>query len=110
MLLSGDYQAAIANLEQGWEKLPESEGTPQSIPAAMWLGKSYRILQDERNSQYWWRTADYHAEKLTEFNPSLGNYWRGKALQALGQKEQATELFQKALEQQLPYPARQELQ
>ncbi len=110
LLLSGDYKAAIATLEQGWEKLPESEGTPQSIPAAMWLGKSYRILEDEQNSQYWWRTADYHAQKLTEFNPSLGNYWRGKALQALGQKERATELFQKALEQQLPYPARQELQ
>ena len=109
LLLSGYYADAIATLEQGWEKLPESEGTPQSIPAAMWLGKSYRILEDERNSQHWWSTADYHAQKLTEFNPSLGNYWRGKALQALGQKERAAELFQKALEQQLPYPARQEI-
>lgn len=109
LLLSSNYTGAIATLEQGWEKLPESEGTPQSIPAAMWLGKSYRFLEDEKNSQHWWHTADYHAQKLTEFNPSLGNYWRGKALQALGQKEQATELFQKALAQQLPYPARQEI-
>ena len=109
LLLSGNYTDAIATLEQGWEKLPESEGTPQSIPAAMWLGKSYRVLKDERNSQHWWHTADYHAQKLTKFNPSLGNYWRGKALQALGQKEQAAELFQTSLEQQLPYRARQEI-
>ena len=107
LLLSGCYADAIAALKQGWEKLPASEGTPQSIPAAMWLGKSYHILEDEPNSQHWWNTADYHAQKLAEFHPSLGNYWRGKALQALGEEKRATELFQKALEQQLPYPARQ---
>jgi hypothetical protein len=49
-------QEAVEALEKGWRFLPVG-GCLQSVPAAVWLGESYRVLGDVRASKEWWEVA-----------------------------------------------------
>jgi tetratricopeptide (TPR) repeat protein len=103
LALAGKPQAAIEALEQGWQKLPEADGYV-SVPAAVWLGQSYQTLGEDAKSRFWWEQAYEQAKKLTDLDPAMAYYWSGKVLAALGEKQQAQEAYQTALNYQLLYP------
>ena len=109
LALAGKHQEAVLALEKGWRFLPAG-GYLQSVPAAVWLGESYRVLGDVRASKGWWEAACEGCEELRAFNPVMANYWLGRALLGLGDKLGAIKAYEGALSQQLLYPAREEVE
>jgi len=109
LALSGKHREAVVALEQGWMELPPQGGYLQSVPAAVWLGESYRVLGEEERSRKWWKEACEGAKELMEFNRATAHYWRGRALAGLGDVIGASEAYCVALSRQLLYPARGEV-
>lgn len=109
LALALKHQEAVEALQQGWELLPEQGGYLQSLPAAVWLGESYRVLGDAGASKRWWEAACEESQKLKAFNPALADYWLGRALAGLGDALGAIEAYRSALSQQLLYPAHGEV-
>jgi RNA polymerase sigma factor (sigma-70 family) len=110
LALAGSHHEAIACLRQGWHGLPAGEGEAQALPAAVWLGNSYKALGEVSEAHTWWTQAIHLADQLRPSQPALAHYWQGKALLALGQAANACHALQMALRQHLFYPARQEAQ
>ncbi len=50
------------------------------------------------------------SQELREFNPTMADYWLGRALVGLGDRLGAIEAYESALNQQLLYPARDEVE
>ncbi|WP_199331638.1 MULTISPECIES: hypothetical protein [Nostocales] len=86
------------------------EGYPQSVPAAVWLGESYRALGDVGASKRWWEAACEGCQELRAFNPAVADYWLGRALAGLGDRLEAIQAYESALRQQLLYPVRGEVE
>ena len=103
------HREAVEALEKGWELLPAG-GYLQSVPAALWLGESYRVLGDVGASQRWWKVAGEGCQELRAFNPAMADYWLGRALVGLKDKLGAIQAYESALSQQLLYPARGEVE
>ncbi|NET05635.1 MAG: tetratricopeptide repeat protein [Merismopedia sp. SIO2A8] len=110
LALAQRHQEAVEALKQGWQLLPPEGGYLQSVPAAVWLGESYRLLGDDTSSWRWYQEACERAKKLMAFNPATAYYWQGRALSELGDVSGAIEAYQNALSQQLLYPARGEVE
>ena len=106
--LAKKHQEAVAVLERGWQCWQSYGGCP--LPAALWLGESYRALGNRAKSRQWWQEAARQAAELMEFNPAVASYWQGKALKALGDNKGAAVCFNLALDRQLLYPARGEIE
>ena len=104
LALAGKHQEAVEALEKGWHILP-SGGYLQSVPAAVWLAQSYRILGDVAAGKRWWEAACGGCQELREFNPASADYWLGRALVGLGDRLGAIKAYESALSQQLLYPA-----
>ena len=102
LALGNKHQEGVEALEQGWQQLQSSGGCP--LPAALWLGESYRTLGDLAKSQQWWEEAARQAAELMEFNPALAGYWQGKALEAFGDRTGAARAYRSAPSHQLLYP------
>jgi len=109
LALSGKHREAVVALEQGWQALPPQGGYWQSIPAAVWLGESYRVLGEEQKSRHWWQEAYEGAKELMKFNRAIAHYWQGRALSGLGDVAGASEAYCIALSRQLLYPVRGEV-
>ena len=110
LALAGKHREAVEVLEKGWQLLPKEGGYLQSVPAAVWLGESYRVLGDDAASQRRWEEASQRAKELMEFDQATAHYWQGRALSGLGEWLGAMEAYRTALSQQLLYPARGEVQ
>lgn len=109
LALAGKHQEAVGALEKGWHILPAGSYL-QSVPAAVWLGESYRVLGDVGASKRSWEAACEGCQKLRGFNRAAADYWLGRALVGLGNKLGAIQAYQNALSQQLLYPARGEVE
>lgn len=107
LALAGRHQEATEALEHGWQWLPQ--GYLQSVPAAVWLGESYRALGDEGQSRKWWEEGCDRAKALMEYNPTTAYYWQGRALLALGDVRAARKAYRSGLSGHLLYPARGEV-
>lgn len=105
LALAGKYAEAVEALEKGWQFLPEKSGYLQSVPAAVWLGESYRVLGDDAASRKWWQVACLLCGELRLFNSATADYWRGRALEGLGDVVGAMEAYGSALSLGLFYPA-----
>lgn len=103
------HEEAVEALQKGWELLPAG-GYLQSVPAAVWLGESYRILRDDAASKQWWETASQGSQQLRALNPAMADYWLGRALVGLEDRLGAIQAYESALSQQLLYPARGEVE
>ena len=108
LALGNQHQKAVAALERGWQCWQSDGGCP--LPAALWLGESYRALGNQAKSRQWWQEAARQAGELMVFNPAVASYWQGKALKGLGDKKGAERCFGLALDRQLLYPARGEIE
>ncbi|MCL1466592.1 tetratricopeptide repeat protein [Argonema galeatum] len=108
LALAGKHREAVEALEKGWELLPAG-GYLLSVPAAVWLGESYRALRDVGASK-WWKVAVEGCQELREFNPAMADYWLGRALAGLGDRLGAMKAYESALSQQLLYPAHGEVE
>ncbi|MCC5627373.1 tetratricopeptide repeat protein [Nostoc sphaeroides CHAB 2801] len=109
LALALKHQEAIAALEKGWQFLPVAGGYLQSVPAAVWLGESYRELGDDGVSRRWCQEACVQSHQLKPFNLATADYWQGRALEGLGDTFEAIAAYRSALSQQLFYPARGEV-
>ena len=109
LALALKHREAVEALEKGWHILPAG-GYLQSVPAAVWLGESYRVLGDVGASLRSWKAACEGSQELRAFNPAMADYWLGRALAGLGDKLGAIEAYESALSQQLLYPARGEVE
>jgi len=109
LALALKHREAVEALEKGWELLPAG-GYLQSVPAAVWLGESYRVLGDVGASKRWWKVAGEGYQELRAFNPAMADYWLGRALVGLKDKLGAIQAYESALSQQLLYPARGEVE
>ena len=109
LALAGKHREAVEALEKGWELLPAG-GYLLSVPAAVWLGESYRVLGDVGASSRWLKVAGKGCQELRAFNPAIADYWLGRALVGLGDKLGAIQAYESALSQQLLYPARGEVE
>ena len=96
-------------MEKGWEFLPAGSYL-QSVPAAVWLGESYQVLGDVEASKRSWEAACEGCQELKAFNPTMADYWLGRALVGLGDRLGAIQAYESALSQQLLYPARGEVE
>jgi hypothetical protein len=83
LALALKHREAVEALEKGWELLPAGSYL-LSVPAAVWLGESYRVLGDAGASKRWWEVASEGCQELREFNPAMADYWLGRALVGLG--------------------------
>ncbi|MBD0344772.1 MAG: tetratricopeptide repeat protein [Coleofasciculus sp. Co-bin14] len=110
LALSGKHREAVEALQQGWQLLPQERGYLQSVSAAVWLGESYRVLEDEVASRKWLEQACQFAQELMEFDPAMVCYWQGRALSGLGDVQGAVEAYRSALRRQLLYPFRGEVE
>ncbi|MCC3490632.1 MAG: hypothetical protein EAZ94_09120 [Oscillatoriales cyanobacterium] len=109
LALALKHQEAVEALEKGWEFLPAGSYL-QSVPAAVWLGESYRVLGDVGASLRSWKAACEGCQELRAFNPTMADYWLGRALVGLGDRLGAIEAYQSALRQELLYPTRGEVE
>ncbi|MEH2191519.1 MAG: tetratricopeptide repeat protein [Nostoc sp.] len=110
LALALKHQEAIAALEKGWQFLLVAGGYLQSVPAAVWLGDSYRRLGNDALSRRWWEEACVRSQELKSFNSAMADYWQGRALEGLGDTFEAIAVYGSALSQQLFYPARGEVE
>ncbi|MCC3593480.1 tetratricopeptide repeat protein [Microcoleus sp. PH2017_28_MFU_U_A] len=109
LALALKHREAVEALEKGWHILPAG-GYLQSLPAAVWLGESYRVLGDVGASKRSWKAACEGCQELREFNPASADYWLGRALVGLGDRLGAIQAYESALSQQLLYPNRGEVE
>ncbi|QSJ18881.1 hypothetical protein JYQ62_09075 [Nostoc sp. UHCC 0702] len=104
LALAKKHRFPMAALKKGRELLPAG-GYLQSVPAAVWLGDSYRVLGDIGASKRSWEAACEGCQELRAFNPAVADYWLGRALAGLGDRLEAIQAYESALSQQLLYPA-----
>ena len=78
--LAGKHREAVAAFEQGWEWLKEG-WISLSVPAAVWLYESYRVLGDEAESRKWLEEARERLLQLMEFDPAMADYWQERLLE-----------------------------
>ncbi|RAM48867.1 MAG: hypothetical protein C6Y22_25495 [Hapalosiphonaceae cyanobacterium JJU2] len=109
LALAGKHREAVQVLKKGWHILPAG-GYLQSVPGLVWLGESYQVLGDVGASKRSWEAACEGSQELRAFNPSVADYWLGRALVGLGDRLGAIEAYESALSQQLLYPARGEVE
>jgi tetratricopeptide (TPR) repeat protein len=109
LILAGQYREALEALKKAWELLPDG-GYLQSVPAAFWLGESYRVLKNAKASKRWWEVAAQGCQELRLFNPPMADYWLGRVMFRLGDKSGARQAYKGALSQQLLYPVRGEVE
>lgn len=109
LALADKHGDAIAAIKEGWKWLPKEGGYKQSVPAAAWLGESYRVLGDESKCKDWWKEAAHRAQGLMAVDPAIGYYWRGKAFESLGDGPGALQAYKAALSKHLLHPLRQEV-
>lgn len=109
LALAVKHQEAIAALETGWQFLPVAGGYLQSVPAAVWLGESYRSLGNDALSRRWWEEACGRSQELKSLNSATADYWQGRALEGLGDTFGAIAAYRNALNLQLFYPTRGEV-
>ena len=109
LALAGRHREAVEVLEQGWQLLLEGGGGLQSVPAAVWLGESYRVLGEEEKSRDWLEKGCVGALELMSFNPAVAHYWCGRALSGLGDVAGAVQNYRNALSRHLFYPVRGEV-
>lgn len=109
LALARRHREAVVALEQGWIELPQKGGYWQSVPAAVWLGESYRVLGEEDKSRQWWEEACEGAKELMKLNRATAHYWQGRALAGLGDVMGASQAYCIALSRQLLYPAHGEV-
>ena len=110
LAIAGHPQDAMQALEKGWQVLPEQGGAQPAVSAALWLGEQYHRDGDAAQGQYWLNIASDRAETLTAFCTATADYWRGRILAVLGDREGAIAAYRSALSQQLLYPARREVE
>ncbi|WP_293355647.1 MULTISPECIES: hypothetical protein [unclassified Microcoleus] len=82
----------------------------QSVPAAVWLGESYRVQGDVGASKRCWEVACEGCQELRAFNPAVADCWLGRALVGLGDRLGAIEAYESPLRQELLYPNRGEVE
>ncbi|MDB9475908.1 tetratricopeptide repeat protein [Dolichospermum circinale] len=109
LILARQYREAVEALKKAWELLPDA-GYLQSVPAAFWLGESYRVLKNAKASKRWWEVAAQGCQELRLFNPAMADYWLGRVMMGLGDKSGARRAYTGALSQQLLYPVRGEVE
>ena len=109
LALALKHREAVEALEKGWHILPAGSYL-QSVPAAVWLGESYRSLGDVGASKRSWEAACEGCQELRAFNPTMADYWLGRALVGLGDRLGAIGAYKSALSQELLYPARGEVE
>ncbi|MBS9395477.1 MAG: tetratricopeptide repeat protein [Dolichospermum sp. OL01] len=109
LILAGQYREALEALKKAWELLPDG-GYLQSVPAAFWLGESYRVLKNAKASKGWWEVAAQGCQELKLFNPAMADYWLGRVMFRLGDKSGSRQAYKGALSQQLLYPVRGEVE
>ncbi|MCE2905291.1 MAG: tetratricopeptide repeat protein [Anabaena sp. CoA2_C59] len=109
LILARKHREALEALKKTWELLPDG-GYLQSVPAAFWLGESYRVLKNAKASKRWWEVAAQGCQELRLFNPAMADYWLGRVMFRLGDKSGARRAYTGALSQQLLYPVLGEVQ
>ncbi len=109
LALAGKHQEAVEALEKGWHILPAA-GYLQSVPAAVWLGESYQVLGDVGATKRSWEATSEGSQELRAFNPTMADYWLGRALVGLGDRLGAIQAYESALRQELLYPNRGEVE
>lgn len=109
LALAGKHQEAVQVLEKGWHILPAG-GYLQSVPGLVWLGESYQVLREVGASKRSWKAACEGCQELRALNPAMADYWLGRALAGLEDKLGAIHAYESALNQQLLYPARGEVE
>jgi len=109
LALAGKHQQAVESLEKGRALLPTG-GYLQLVPGLVWLGESYQVLGEAEASQRYWEAAGEGCRELQAFNPAVAAYWLGRALVGLGERVEAIQVYDRALSQQLLYPARGEVE
>lgn len=108
LALANKHLEATAAFSIGQSLLPEI--SEQTIKAVAWLGESMRSLGKHQEAQDCWAKVIRHVAEFTEMNPARASYWRGKALENLGDTNGSLLAYKSALQQHLLYPERQELQ
>jgi RNA polymerase sigma factor (sigma-70 family) len=108
LALSGKHQEALAALSKGWKWLADEACDKQSVVAALWCGESLRLMGEEEESWAWFERAAQKALVLSSQYPSLAQYRRGQALEALGDRVGAMQSYRAALAHHLLYPLRRE--
>ena len=68
------------------------------------------MLGDVGASLRSWEVACEGCQELREFNPTMADYWLGRALAGLGDRLGAIEAYESALSQELLYPTREEVE
>ena len=106
LALAHKHRQAVEVLEKGWELLEKVMGYVQSVSAAVWLGENYQALGDDGMSRKWCEKACDLAEELRYFDPVMADYWQGRAFESLGDLRGAVEAYGKALNGQLLFPVR----
>ncbi|QSV71889.1 MAG: tetratricopeptide repeat protein [Aphanizomenon flos-aquae KM1D3_PB] len=109
LILARKHREALEALKKAWELLPDG-GYLQSVPAAFWLGESYRVLKNAKANKRWWEVAAQGCQELKLFNPAMADYWLGRVMFRLGDKSGARRAYTGALSQQLLYPVRGEVE
>lgn len=99
------HSDAVAALETGLSLLPEV--SEQTVAALAGLGESRHHLGKHEEAQACWAEVLRHTTKCTELNQAHAQYWRGKALEGLGDSGCAL-AYQNALRNHLAYPERRE--
>ncbi|MEO1378652.1 MAG: hypothetical protein AAFW70_31220, partial [Cyanobacteria bacterium J06635_10] len=82
----------------------------QYVSAAVWLGENYQALGDDEISRKWWEKAWDLAEELRYFDPVMADYWQGRVFECLGNLRGAVEAYGLALNGQLLFPLRGEVE
>jgi tetratricopeptide (TPR) repeat protein len=96
LALAGKHREAVEALEQGWEWLEEG-WISLSVPAAVWLFESYRLLGDEVASRKWRGEASERSHQLMEFDPVMAAYWQGRLLEGVGDLTGAIQAYRTTL-------------
>lgn len=108
LALADKHLEATAALNVGQSLL--SEVSEQTIKASAWLGESMRNLGRHQEAQDCWSKVVRLVDEFTEMNPARASYWRGMALENLGDTNGSLLAYESALQSHLLYPERQELQ
>lgn len=114
--LAHKHREAVEVLEKGWELLSSQVkgekvmGYVQSVSAAVWLGENYQALGDDGMSRKWCEKAGDLAEELRYFDPVMADYWQGRVFECLGNLTGAVEAYGRALNGQLLFPVRGEVE
>ena len=121
--LAHKHSEAVEALEKGWDlsqlHLTASNQTSkscsevscvQSVSAAVWLGETYQAFEEDGISRKCWEKAWDLAEELRYFDPVMADYWQGRVFECLGNLKGAVEAYALALNGQLLFPVRGEVE